>query len=112
MSSRLGEAFSPERDRGVAQNVNWPLRRALEAESWASLCYSHLGETSSLGREYQFSPTVLRMQPRNNQTKHLTFDLTQAQTFSNSFYATTEGKTSTYNERRKKKLASLTLLRC
>jgi len=34
---------------------------------------------------------------------------TQAQTFSNSFYATTEGKTSTHSERQRK-LASLTFL--
>jgi len=41
------------------------------------------------------------MQPRNNQTKHLTFDLTQAQTFSNHFKHKTVVKQATYPKNEK-----------
>jgi len=82
VGSRLGETCNSgpwENSRALAQarpsrlsetrrrsKRDWPPGRALEAESWASFCYSRLGEASSLGREYQFSPTVPRMQPKTN----------------------------------------------
>jgi len=40
----------------LAQNEDSPLERQLAQKARANLCQSCLGETSSLGREYQISP--------------------------------------------------------
>jgi len=109
-SSRSGEAFSPERDK--ASLKTW-------LAAWASARGRIFGELLLFSpRRGELAWARIPVLPhcsahatQNKQTKHLSFYLTQAQTFSNSFYATTEGKTSTYNERRRI-LASLTLLRC
>jgi len=52
--SRLSEAMH----RSKQDLVAWA---RCSSSTRASFCYSRLGETSSLGREYQLSPTVSHM---------------------------------------------------
>jgi len=43
----------------------------------ASFCYSRLGKTGSLGREWQFSPLLAHMQQRNSSNQDPTMHTTQ-----------------------------------
>jgi len=53
--SRLGETPSPERDTPSLETRFGLLSDNSRKRTWASLYLSRLGETSSLGRDYQFS---------------------------------------------------------
>jgi len=108
VGSRLGETCNSdpwEISRALAQarpsrlsetrrrsKRDWPPGPALEAESLASFCYSRLGEASSPGREYQFSPTVLRMQPRTNRPNIFLFISHKHKHFPTHFMQQQKGK--------------------
>ena len=49
--ARSGKAILPERDGLSLKNSIHSLEQVLAQHSWASSCYSRLGEMSSLGRK-------------------------------------------------------------
>jgi len=64
---------------------------------------------SSLGREYQFSPTVSRTQHQKQPSTSIQFIHIRVQTLLNHFKHTTEAETDHILQNTKKDLASLTL---
>jgi len=57
-SARLGEPLSPARD-GVSLKTRVVAWARSSSRTRASFSYSHRSETSSLGREWQYSPPLL-----------------------------------------------------